>query len=101
MLLGYGEEVSDPVSVRLTADSEALIREKVESGFYASADEVVRAAIRLLDYHDRKRQHLLALLAEGEEGEGIPYTPELLDEIDREAEERFQRGELPSPDAWP
>ena len=89
------------MSVRLTADSEALIREKVESGLYANADEVVKAAIRLLDRHDRKRQRLLALLAEGEEGEGIPYTPELRSELWQEALRRAKAGEKPSPDVMP
>ena len=89
------------MSVRLTPEVEALIRQKVDSGHYATADEVVQAAVRLLDAYDRKRQRLLAALAEGERGVGIPYTPELLDEIEREVEERFRRGDQPSPDVCP
>ena len=93
------------MSVRLTPEVEALIRQKVDSGQYASADEVIQAAIRLLDERDQRLQHLRALLAVGLEqerrGELIDFTPELLDELDREVEELFQRGEQPSPDVCP
>ena len=93
------------MSIRLTPEVEALIRQKVDSGHYASPDEVIQAAIRLLDERDQRLQHLRALLAVGSEqerrGELIDFTPELLDEIDREVEERFQRGEQPSLDGCP
>ena len=82
--------------VRLTPQAEALIREKVDSGRYATAEEAVQAAIRLLDEHERRLQWLLAELAIGEEqerrGELIDFTPELLDELSREAEENARRG---------
>jgi putative addiction module CopG family antidote len=89
------------MSVTLTADAESLVRKKVESGQYASVDDVIRAAMRLLDRHDRQRQHLLALLDEGDVGEGVPFTSELEEEIERSSEERFLRGEQPSPDVCP
>lgn len=99
-----GAEVPDPMGIQLTPHAAALIQEKVDSGRYASADEVVRAAIRLLDERDRL-QHLRSLLAVGLEqadrGELLEFTPELLDDIDREVEERFRRGEQPSPDVCP
>jgi len=34
-------------------------------------------------------------------GDGIPFSAELMDEIEREAEEAYQRGETPNPDACP
>ena len=40
-------------NVSLTPELEALIDRKVASGRYRSASEVVRAALRLLDQHDR------------------------------------------------
>jgi hypothetical protein len=50
-------------------------------------------------------KRLRALLAVGldqaERGELIELTPELLDEIDREVEEQFQRGEQPNPGVCP
>jgi antitoxin ParD1/3/4 len=92
------------MSIQLSPQVEALIRAKVDSGQYASADEVVRAAIPLLDERDRLR-HLRSLLAVGLEqadrGELIDLTPELLDDIDREVDERYRRGDQPSPDVCP
>ncbi|MEA2511955.1 MAG: Bacterial antitoxin of ParD toxin-antitoxin type system [Thermomicrobiales bacterium] len=88
------------MSVTLPPELEAMVRQKVDEGLYADVDSVVQEALRLLDRRDR-RERLRAALVEGEEGEGIPYTPELLEEIDREVEERFLRGELPHPDVCP
>ena len=92
------------MTVTLTPQLEALIREKVEAGSYRTADEVIAEALRLLDERDRLAR-LRAAIAVGDaqlaRGEGIPYTPELLDEIDREVDERLRRGEQPSPDVCP
>jgi antitoxin ParD1/3/4 len=85
------------MTVTLTPELEAMVRQKVDDGLYADVDAVVVEALHLLDRRDRL-QRLRAAIAEGEEGEGIPYTPELLEEIDREADERFLRGEIPHPD---
>lgn len=41
------------MNVSLTPDLERFVREKVESGLYNSASEVVREALRLLVDHDR------------------------------------------------
>ncbi len=40
-------------NVSLTPELEALVESKVASGRYRSASEVVRAALRLLDEHER------------------------------------------------
>lgn len=57
--------------------------------------------MRLLDEHDRQLQRLREAMAEGEEGEAIPCTPELMEQIGREADEMDRRGEQPHPDACP
>lgn len=44
-----------PMNISLTPHLEALIREKVESGSYTSASEVVREALRLLEDEDQLR----------------------------------------------
>ena len=44
---------------------------------------------------------LRAAIAEGEVGEGVIWTPELMDQISREAEERRRRGEKPHPEVCP
>ena len=50
------------MNVSLTPELEAIIREKVDSGLYHSASEVVREALRLLRQHDEARQARLAEL---------------------------------------
>jgi putative addiction module CopG family antidote len=37
------------MSIVLDSQSEALIRQKVDAGLYADADEAIREAVRLLD----------------------------------------------------
>jgi antitoxin ParD1/3/4 len=43
------------MEVALPPELERLVREKVESGLYLSADEVLHEALRLLDDRDRLR----------------------------------------------
>jgi antitoxin ParD1/3/4 len=93
------------MSISVPADLEERIREKVESGQYDDPSEVIRAAMRLLDTRDRKLHELRALVAEGlasiERGEGREWTPELMEEIDREADEMIRLGLPPDPNVCP
>ena len=72
------------MNVSLTPRLEAMIREKVDSGMYNNASEVVREALRLLEQQDRDRR-LREELAIGVEqiarGETVPWTPELLQKL--------------------
>ncbi len=43
------------MNVNLTPQLEELVRAKVAAGLYASASEVVREALRLMDEQDRLR----------------------------------------------
>ena len=43
------------MNVNLTPQLEELVRQKVNSGLYTSASEVVREALRLMDEKDRLR----------------------------------------------
>ncbi|BAC90475.1 type II toxin-antitoxin system ParD family antitoxin [Gloeobacter violaceus] len=43
------------MNVNLTPQLEEMIRQKVASGLYTSASEVVREALRLMDEQDRLR----------------------------------------------
>ena len=98
------KEAYDPMTVQLTPEAEALIRQKVESGLYATADEVIEEALRLLDEHDRLRQ-LRAKLDVGweqiERGETIPFTPELVAQMKKDASRMFREGKQPNPDDCP
>lgn len=87
--------------IQLPPQAEAVIREKVTSGLYANPDEAIDAAVRLLEDHDRRLERLRALIAEGEQGEGVPWTPELMKQLSREADEMYRRGEEPDPDVCP
>ncbi|MCC6756168.1 MAG: type II toxin-antitoxin system ParD family antitoxin [Solirubrobacterales bacterium] len=93
------------MALRVPADLEERIRQKVESGEYDDAVEVIRAAMRLLDRRDAQLQELRASIAEGlaaiERGEGVELTPEVMDEIEREADERLRLGLSPKPDVCP
>lgn len=43
------------MNVSLTPELDKFVADKVESGRYTSASEVVREALRLLEEHDRAR----------------------------------------------
>ena len=51
-----------PMNVNLTPELEAMIRDKVATGLYTSASEVVREALRLMEEQDRIRQMRLEQL---------------------------------------
>ena len=48
------------MNVSLTQELEKFVSDKVESGRYNSASEVVREALRLLEEHDQARSAQLA-----------------------------------------
>jgi antitoxin ParD1/3/4 len=95
-------EVPEPMSIQLSPQVEALIWEQVDSGRYATAEEVIEAAVRLLDQRDQQLQQLRAKIQIGlNSGEGIEWTPELMEQLSREADEMYRRGEQPDPDVCP
>ena len=91
--------------IRVTPEIEADIRQRVESGEYADESEVLQTALRMLDARERRLQEIRASLKEAvasiERGEGIEWTPELMDEIEREVDERVRRCEMPKADVCP
>ena len=93
------------MTIQLPADVEARIRQKVASGGFPDAGEVIREAMRLLDEQERQLEQLRAKLQSGldqlDRGEGVPFTPELVAQMQRDAREGFRRGERPNPDVSP
>jgi putative addiction module CopG family antidote len=69
---------------------EAMVREKVGSGQYNDAGEVVREALQLMDERDldeRLRTAIAVGLKQIERGEIIPWTADFMDRVIREADE--------------
>ena len=87
------------MSVTVTPRIEEQIRSWIESGQYADADAVLCDALRLLEEHNQaKFLRVRELVRAGfESGDARELTPELMDEIERRADERFLRGGMPSP----
>ena len=48
------------MNISLTPELERLVDEKVKSGRYASASEVIREGLRLLEEREELKQHRLA-----------------------------------------
>ncbi len=62
------------MNINLTPKLEEMVREKVASGLYTSASEVVREALRLMDEKDRMRAAKLAQLRQDVQ-EGLDSGP--------------------------
>ena len=79
------------MNVSLTPELEALVQEKVATGRYASASEVVREALRLLEQRDRAATEETAWLRKAwQEGlDSGPPAPVDFDELKREARRRI------------
>jgi antitoxin ParD1/3/4 len=88
------------MNVSLTPQFEAFIQVKIESGRCKNAREVVEEGLRLLEERDRV-QRLREALAEGEKGDAIPFTPELVAQLKREAARMAREGKQPNPDVCP
>ncbi|WP_041244477.1 type II toxin-antitoxin system ParD family antitoxin [Gloeobacter kilaueensis] len=78
------------MNVNLTPQLEEMIRQKVASGLYTSASEVVREALRLMDEQDRIRALKLERLRQDiREGlESGPAEPLDLEAIKQESRRR-------------
>ena len=67
-----------PMNVSLTPELEDLVNEKVRSGFYQTASEVVREALRLLKQRDddaRRADHQAGLAPAGIPGRDVDRKP--------------------------
>lgn len=72
-------------SITLGKHFESFIAEQIAEGRYASASEVVRAALRQLEDSENKAATLRRLLEEGENSGRADYNYEaLMNELDEE-----------------
>jgi antitoxin ParD1/3/4 len=75
------EVITMTMNINLTPHLEDIVRKKVASGSYASASEVIREALRLMEAQDSHRSAKLAQLKQDineglESGDPIPWSSE-------------------------
>ncbi len=83
---------ANSMDVHLTGEQADFIRQVVESGRFANAEDAVREAVHLLAQREREIAELRKLVDEGladlENGEYVDYTdetlPEMIEDIRRE-----------------
>jgi antitoxin ParD1/3/4 len=95
-----------PMTVQLSPQTEALLKEKVATGRYDNADALIKEALLVLDeYEQEEHERLVALraaLAAGEEeGGDVLFTPELAEQLRHEALQMAREGRTPHSDVCP
>ena len=79
------------MNVSLTPELEKIVAERVSSGRYASASEVIREALRLLEERDQLnqlRQEVRLGLEQLDQGRRQPFDAQALKRIKRQGRER-------------
>ena len=85
------------MNISLTPQLEKLVLDRVKSGRYTSASEVIREALRLLEAHDRAfdeglvqlRAEIDAGLQQIDEGKESPFDAAAVERIKRRGRERL------------
>lgn len=80
------------MNINLTPHLEGMVRQKVDSGLYTSASEVVREALRLMDEQDNLRAAKLEQLRQDiragmNSGPAVDWNP---DQVKREGRAKRQ-----------
>ena len=92
------------MSITLSPRAAAMVQERLESGRYASADEVIEAAVTLLEARerfDRLRESLIEAEEQVRQGKTMEWTPELRQRMRDEAADMVRKGIPPDPDVCP
>ena len=83
------------MSIQLSPEAEALVRQLIARGDYDDPEMVVDEALRALVERDQLAR-LKAAIAIGVEqydrGQFVPWTPDFLDRLKREAAEHVRNG---------
>ena len=93
--------------VRFAEIDDGFIKSQVQNGFYTNETEVVRDAVRRLreEKQARNKRFYEAVMkgdAAIERGDVVPYSRDLMEEIQSEADRGAQNGETANnPDAIP
>ena len=90
--------------IHLSPGAETRIRTLMESGGSDNPETIINEALRVLEERDQRTQ-LKAAIAVGieqiERGEIIPWTPDALDRLKREAAELIRLGKPCKPEVIP
>jgi putative addiction module CopG family antidote len=91
--------------IELPEQLEAYVQYKIDAGLYSNGAEVIRDALRRMLEHDEEAARALRLrdalqvgLVQRAAGEGVPYTPTLLQELKQQARQRAQQGDQLRPE---
>jgi antitoxin ParD1/3/4 len=91
--------------INLSSEMEEYLQNKVGTGFYSNASEVVRDAIRKMREEDERLAALRAAVQMGDKqidsGEGVAYTSDRLASITAKALANAGEGKTVSPDVIP
>jgi antitoxin ParD1/3/4 len=91
--------------INLSPEMESYIKTKVSTGFYGSATEVIRDAIRRMQANEHQLAAFRAAVAKGDaqldRGDGIAYTDELLDTMTQTALQDMHSDKPIDPDVLP
>ena len=81
------------MNVSITPQLENFLQERVQAGRYNNVSEAVRAAVRLLQQEEQQYEERLAELRKeidkGFEGEPVPYTRELVEDVKARGRARY------------
>ncbi len=91
--------------INLSPEMENFIKSKVTSGFYGNATEVIRDALRRMRAEEDRLNAWKMALKEGDDeldqGESLPYTAAILDDITATAKKAIHKGRGADTDAFP
>ena len=91
--------------INFSPEMEGFIKNKVASGFYGNATEVIRDAIRRMQAEESRISAWHAAIKEGDiqldRGEGVTYTKDTLNEITQNAISAMHSGHPMNPDVLP
>jgi len=91
--------------INLSPEMEGFIKDKVASGFYGNATEVIRDAVRRMQAEDGRIQAWQAAIKRGDDeldlGKGVAYNSETLKSIMKEAVDAMHSGKPMDRDVLP
>jgi hypothetical protein len=86
------------MAIELTERSRAIVSEMLANGDFKNESEVIEHVLIRGEVEERIKASLREALASLDRGKGIELTPEVWDEIDREADEIVSLGLPIDPD---